>query len=137
MQSLLKDKGLEREVDVESAGLQPFCLGSPPDEKMQKIAHSHGVVIHDHSKLFESAYFGQFNAIFCVNKDIVSAIRQMARTEEEAQKVFIATEFSAENPMQDIPYPDYNNIDAVEDIWTQILDACLGIYYHFLKIKQQ
>ena len=137
MQSLLKNKGLEREVYVESAGLQPFCPGSSPDIKMQKIAQSHGVVIDDHSKLFESSYFDAFNVIFCVSKDIVSAIHQMARTEQEANKVFIATQFSVENPMKDIPYPDYNNSQAVDEIWKQIVNACLGIYNHFLSKKQK
>lgn len=133
MEWLVKNKGLERQIYVESAGLQPFCLGAPPDKQMQKIARSHGVDIDNYSKLFKPTYFDQFDAIFCVTKEIVSAIRLMARTEEEAQKVFIATEFSEKNPMQDIPYPNYNKLHDREKVWKQILDACIGIYHYFLK----
>ena len=64
-------------------------------------------------------------------------INLMARTEEEAQKIFTATEFSEENPMQDIPYPDYNNQIAVENIWKQITSACIGILNHFLNQKDK
>lgn len=133
MEYLLTQKGLDKEVYVESCALHPSFLGSPPDRRMQEVAFEHGVALNDHAKLFEVTHFDQFDAIFGVTEDVVEAIRAMAETKGHLSKVYLATHFSKKHLDQDIADPYCSGSRGFEVVWEQVVDACEGIYEKLLE----
>lgn len=94
---------------------------------MQEVANSHGITLDNQAKIFEESYFDQFDMIFCVTKDILSAVKAMAHTKEHRKKVFMATHFSSKYKDEEIPDPYFGNKKGLELLWKMIEDSCEGI----------
>ena len=133
LEHLLREKG--RAAYVESCGLHATFLGNPPDRRMQEVAQKHGVTLKNQAKIFESAFFDQFDAIFCVTADVLSAIRSMAHSPEHHKKILMATHYSKLHCDDPIPDP-YFNADGFENVWTIVEDACRGIIEKFYLDKK-
>ena len=129
MEYLLKEKGIA--AYIESCGLQSTFLGNPPDRRMQAVAQAHGIILDDRAKIFESSFFEQFDAIFCVTEDVLSAVKAMAYTNEHQNKIFMATHFSAKYKDEEIPDPYFGGEKGFELLWDRIEDSCKGIMHHF------
>ena len=134
LEHLLKEKGIT--AYVESCGLHATFLGNPPDRRMQEVAQKHGVTLQNQAKIFESAYFDQFDAIFCVTADVLSAIRSMAHSSEHHRKVMMATHYSELYQGDPIPDPYFNASDGFETVWSIVEDACKGILDKFYLDKK-
>lgn len=130
---LLIEKGVQSKVYVDSCALFAHFLGSPPDERMQTIAKRNGVLFNHEAKLFESAFFQTFQAIFGVTKEIVSHLHAMADTKEEKGKIYLATAFSKKYQGLDIPDPYYLGIKGFEKTWDMIQEVCQSIYQQFIE----
>lgn len=129
MEHLLQKKGIP--AYVESCGLHSTFLGNPPDRRMQAAGRSHGVILHDHAKIFEASFFDQFDAIFCVTKDVYAAVRAMAHTQKDQSKIFIASHFSKQYKGEEIPDPYFGGEKGFEQVWDRVEDACKGIMKYF------
>jgi len=134
LEHLLKERGIT--AYVESCGLHATFLGNPPDRRMQEVAHKHGVTLQNQAKIFESAYFDQFDAIFCVTAEVLSSIRSMAHSSEHHRKVLMATHYSKLHPDDPIPDPYFNASDGFETVWSIVEDACKGILDKFYLDKK-
>ncbi|WP_316357797.1 low molecular weight protein-tyrosine-phosphatase [Candidatus Neptunichlamydia sp. REUL1] len=134
LEHLLKERGIT--AYVKSCGLHATFLGNPPDRRMQEVAHKHGVILQNQAKIFESAYFDQFDAIFCVTAEVLSSIRSMAHSSEHHRKVLMATHYSKLHPDDPIPDPYFNASDGFETVWSIVEDACKGILDKFYLDKK-
>lgn len=134
LEYLLKEKGIT--AHIESCGLHAIFLGNPPDGRMQEVARKHGVTLKNQAKIFENAFFDQFDAIFCVTADVLSAIRSMAHSPEHYGKVLMATHYSKIHPNDPIPDPYFDSINGFENVWTIVEDACRGILDKFYLDKK-
>lgn len=134
LEHLLREKGIT--AYVESCGLHATFLGNPPDRRMQDVAQKHGVTLQNQAKIFESAFFDQFDAIFCVTADVLSAIRSMAHSPEHHKKILMATHYSKLHCDDPIPDPYFNAADGFENVWTIVDDACRGIIDKFYLDKK-
>jgi len=134
LEHLLKEKGIA--AYVESCGLHATFLGNPPDRRMQEVAQKHGVTLQNQAKIFENAFFDQFDAIFCVTADVLSAIRSMAHSPEHHKKILMATHYSKLHCDDPIPDPYFNADDGFENVWTIVEDACKGIIDKFYLDKK-
>ncbi len=103
---------------------------------MQEVAQKHGVILQNQAKIFENAYFDQFDVIFCVTADALSAIRSMAHSSEHHKKVLMATHYSELYPDNPIPDPYFKDSDGFETVWSMIEDACKGIIDKFYLDKK-
>ncbi|MEM8727922.1 MAG: low molecular weight protein-tyrosine-phosphatase [Chlamydiota bacterium] len=129
MKHLLREKGID--AYVESCGLHTLFPGRSPDKRMQTVGKSYGIALHDRSKPFEADFFNRFDVIFCVTGDIRIAVKAMARTEKDRNKVFIASHFSKKHKDEEIPDPYVGGEKSFEAVWNRVADACRGIIRHF------
>ena len=125
---LAKQKGIP--LYVESCGLHTGFLGRAPDERMQEAAKKRGITLNNRAKIFEASFFDQFNLIFCVNKEVLSAVKAMAHTQEEQARIALATHYSKK--FKDLPIPDpyRRGPKGFKEAWEMIEDACEGILAH-------
>ena len=121
---------------VESCGLHGTFLGNSPDGRMQEVAQKHGVTLQNQAKIFENTFFDQFDVIFCVTPDVLSAIRSLAHSPEHHKKVLMATHYCKLYPDDPIPDPYFNASDGFEKAWTIVEDACKGILDKFCLDKK-
>ncbi|MCB1109888.1 MAG: low molecular weight phosphotyrosine protein phosphatase [Chlamydiia bacterium] len=126
LEHLLKERGIQAYVD--SCGLHGTFQGNSPDRRMQEVANNHGISLNHQAKIFEGSYFDQFDAIFCVTKEVLAAVQAMAHTKEHREKVMLATCFLKNEP---IPDPYFNAKEGFEQVWTIVEKACQAIVDHY------
>jgi protein-tyrosine phosphatase len=129
MEHILQEKGVT--AYVESCGLHSTFLGNPPDRRMQDVAEAHGITLDNRAKIFEESFFDQFDAIFCVTEDILSAVKAMAHSKKHLDKVFLATHFSTKYKDEEIPDPYFGGEKGFELLWDRVEDSCKSIFTHF------
>ena len=98
---------------------------------MQKVANTRGLTLENQAKVFEESYFDQFDAIFCVTREILEAVQSMAHGQKNLDKLCLATHFSKKHQNQDIPDPYFSGPHGFEMIWEIMEDSCQGIIDHF------
>lgn len=125
MEHLLNEKGIKGYV--ESCGLYATFLGKSPDRRMQEGGVKRGIILENRAKIFESSYFDQFDAIFCVTNDVLKTVQAMAHTQDHQKKIHLATAFSEKFQGEEIPDPYFRGEKGFEHVWEMIEDSCQGI----------
>ena len=69
MQSLVKQQGMEKEIDCDSAGTIDYHRGNPADSRMQKHASLRGYDLNSISRPFENNDFELFDWIITMDED--------------------------------------------------------------------
>lgn len=129
MEHLLSEKGIP--AYIESCGLHSTFIGNPPDRRMLAVAETHGITLDNRAKIFEESFFDQFDAIFCVTEDVLSAVKAMAHKKEHHVKIFLATHFSKKHKDEEIPDPYFGGEKGFKLLWDQVEDSCQGIMQKF------
>ena len=102
----VKDQNLTIEVD--SAGTSWIHSGEAPDIRMQKISKDFNTPIDNlKSRKFVVEDFDQFDLILAMDKSNYQNIRQMARSQEDKEKVHLILEFSENKTINEVPDPYY------------------------------
>lgn len=86
MQHLSDEQGLNWTVD--SAGTGSWHVGEGPDKRSVRAARNHGVDISKQvCRQFTAKDFERFDHIFVMDKNNLNDVLNMARNDDEAQKV--------------------------------------------------
>lgn len=118
----VKDQNLNIEVD--SAGTSGIHTGEAPDVRMQKVAAEFKTPINDlRSRKFTVDDFDNFDLILAMDKSNYSNIRQMARTQEEKEKVHLILEFSENESLKEIPDPYYGGEQGFINVYNLLDEA--------------
>ena len=126
-EGILKSKLLSRniEAEVDSAGLENFHIGDPPDERAIITARKHGIDITKHrGRLFDTSDFDRFDKIYFMDSYHQITLSGMARDENDLNKLDYL--MNVVEPGKNIPVQDpwYDGINAFEKVFDQLNKAC-------------
>ncbi len=106
---------------IDSAGTGDWHVGEQPDRRSIAVAKKYGVDISDQRAMhFNPIFFEEFDLIFAMDKQNLIDLQQLARTEEERNKVKLILKEGL-NEAINVPDPYYDNEDAFEHVF-QLLD---------------
>jgi protein-tyrosine phosphatase len=126
-EGILKDKLRKKNIhaEVDSAGLEDFHVGDPPDERALITAKKRGVDIQGHrGRLFVVDDFDHFDKIYVMDSFHYMILSGMSRNDNDLKKVdytMNAVDRGKNVPVQD---PWYNGMDAFEKVYEQLELAC-------------
>ena len=126
-EGILKDKLRKKNIhaEVDSAGLEDFHVGDPPDERAFITAKKRGINISGHrGRLFVPDDFDHFDKIYIMDSFHYLTLSSMSRNDNDLKKVdYIMNKV---DPGKNIPVQDpwYNGMDAFEKVYTQLDHAC-------------
>ncbi|KAA8485486.1 protein-tyrosine phosphatase [Arcticibacter tournemirensis] len=119
MESLVKEKGLDWEVD--SAGTGHWHIGEPPDRRSVAIARKYGVDISAQCcRLFDPSDFGKFDRIYVMDRMNLRDILGMAKTDADRKKVRLLLDKEV------VPDPYYED-DQFDPVYQMIEKGCRRI----------
>ena len=127
LRSMIKEKGLQDKIQVDSCAYTSWFLDSKADPAMIEAALARGIHIDSRAKLFTKDYFAKFDYIFAVDKRLMLMLKSLAPTKKMAIKVHLATEFSQLYPNEDIQDPYGGTDEGFELTMDMAEDACRGI----------
>ena len=129
MESLVKNKGLEKRIFIDSAGIGGWHAGQLPDKRMRDCGALHGYNFSHHARQFQANRdFDKFDYIFGMDSENCDDLRRMACNGKEKAKVRPFAQYLHHHPGQpDIPDPYYGGHDDFEFVIELLEDACTGL----------
>src|SRR3954469_17406164 len=87
MRSLLREEGLEDEIEIDSAGTGGWHAGSPPDARATEAAARRGIVLEGGARQVRPADFEEYDLLLVADRDNLSDLRRIAPSPEAFEKV--------------------------------------------------
>ena len=126
-EGILRDKleksGIQAEVD--SAGLEEFHAGDPPDDRAILTAKKRRIDISGHrARLFSAKDFDRFDRIYVMDSYHYLTLSEMSRKEDDMRKIDYT--MNLVSPGKNLPVRDpwYDGMNAFELVYEQIDRAC-------------
>jgi len=124
MKHKLEEHNLNQ-VEVDSAGFEPFHQGDRPDRRGMATMKGHGIDISGiRSRLFQVGDFDRFDKIYVMDNMNYRDVIGEARNEDDKMKVdFLLNQI---HPGSNSPVPDpyYGGDEGFETVYNLISKAC-------------
>ena len=128
MKYYVKERGLEGQYYIYSAGISGYHSGDPADRRMQSHAIRRGYDLTSLSrKFYPDADFSDFDMIIGMDDQNIRDLQRMATSEEEKNKIFKLTDFCQRFSYRDsVPDPYYGGDSGFELVLDLLEDAVEG-----------
>jgi protein-tyrosine phosphatase len=104
---LVRDEGLEGEIEIDSAGTGDWHVGEPPDSRSAEAARRRGIELAGAARQFSPADFERFDLILAMDERNRSELAGLAPDDAARAKVRLFREFDpASNGAGDLDVPD-------------------------------
>jgi low molecular weight protein-tyrosine phosphatase len=122
-----RQRGLDNQFTVDSAGLGSWHIGSPPDDRAQAAMRMRGVDIGDQrARRITLADFQSFDLILAMDRSNRNALLKLA-PKEYHHKIKLFLDFAANLCVHEIPDPFFGKEDGFDYV-CQLVDAgCRGL----------
>lgn len=118
-EGILKNKLPMDRFMVDSAGTGGYHIGKPPDHRSVEIANQNGIDISRQSaRQFTADDFQKFDKIFVMDSANLQAVKQIALSTEDIDKVSLLIE------NKEVPDPYYGNEEDFKKVFNLIDQAC-------------
>jgi protein-tyrosine-phosphatase len=95
MRRLVADAGLDREVEIESAGTGSWHIGHPPDDRATTAAAARGIELAGEARQVTPDDFGRFDLLVAMDRSNRDALLAMAPDADARRRVFLLREFGS------------------------------------------
>ena len=119
MRTYLKRAGLEKEIEVDSAGIDP---------RMRMHASRRGYHITHRSRPVRTEDFYEFDLILGMDDANIDALREKAPDVESEKKIRRMTDYCRTKTADYVPDPYYGGAQGFENVLDILEDACSGLF---------
>lgn len=129
MNACLKINHLSAEIECDSAGTGGWHVGNRADSRMMQHALQRDYHLTSIARQFDAKTdFDEFDLIFGMDSQNVSDIKDMARNQNDLNKIKAMTEYcSRYSNYKSVPDPYYGGSDGFELVLDILEDACDGL----------
>lgn len=130
MRHVVREEGLEDQIEIDSAGTGGWHVGAPPDARATAAAHRRDIVLEGAARKFSPDDFDAFDLILAMDSDNARDMLALAPSEEAAAKVRLLREFDPASDGSgelDVPDPFYGGDDGFEQVLELIEAATRGL----------
>jgi protein-tyrosine phosphatase len=131
MRALVRDAGLDGEIEIDSAGTGAWHVGSAPDERANAAAARRGIELGGVARRVRPEDFDEFDLILAMDSQNVDDLLMLAGPDAERRaKVRLLREFDQHSVRErdlDVPDPYYGGDDGFELVLDHVHAACAGL----------
>lgn len=124
---LVKERGLENQFYIDSAGLLDYHEGELPDSRMRKHAAQRGYNLDSRSRPIKYDDFFNFDLIIGMDDQNISALYRLAPDSDSVNKIHRMTEYCTRHDFDHVPDPYYGGATGFELVLDLLEDACEGL----------
>lgn len=125
MKSMVKARGLDNLVEVDSAGIGSWHIGQLPDIRMRRQGELAGYRFDSRARQFNRGDFAHFDLIVVMDADNYRAISSMASSAEDRAKIVLMADYLRHHPGQtSIPDPYYGDTKDFKLVIELLEDGC-------------
>jgi protein-tyrosine phosphatase len=127
MRSLLREEGLEDEIEIDSAGTGGWHAGSPPDERATEAAARRGIVLEGAARQIRPADFDDYDLVLVADRENLRDVRRIA-PDDAQDKIRLLRSFDPDSSGDlDVPDPYYGGPGGFEEVLDLVDAACRGL----------
>ena len=127
MRTLVKQAGLQQEIDVDSAGILNYHQGELPDSRMRMHAARRGYELTHRSRPVCTDDFFEFDWIIGMDERNIQDLKDKAPSLETEKKICRMTDFCRVKQVDYVPDPYYGGAQGFENVLDILEDACSGL----------
>ncbi|MGH2877354.1 MAG: low molecular weight protein-tyrosine-phosphatase, partial [Solirubrobacteraceae bacterium] len=132
MRALVREAGLEEEIELDSAGTGAWHVGNPPDERATATAHARGIVLDGAAREVRGEDFADFELILAMDRENLANLRRLAPDERVRGRIRLLREFDPASAglgadELDVPDPYYGGPRGFEEVLDLVHEACAGL----------
>ena len=117
MRHLLRERGLEDQVEVESAGTGAWHVGEPPDRRSTDAARKRGIALEGAARQVRPGDFDEFDLIVAMDRTNLRELLALAPEESRGKVRLLLDE-------ADVPDPYYGGERGFDDVLDLVTEAC-------------
>lgn len=137
MRNRVVHAGLEKEIDLDSAGLSSYHQGDSADSRMRAHAARRGYRITHLSRPVGYHDFFDFDMLIGMDDSNLTGLRNLAPGLPEEQKIYRMTDFCRRIPADHVPDPYYGGDSGFETVLDILEDACDGLLDFLMQHEKQ
>jgi len=118
MRHLLAERGLDDEVDVQSAGTGGWHAGDPPDARATAAARERGITLEGAARQVTAEDFDEFDVLVAMDRDNLANLRAIAPAGTEHKLRLLLGDG------RDVPDPYYGGPSGFEDVLDLVESGC-------------
>jgi protein-tyrosine phosphatase len=123
MRRLVREQGLEHEIEIDSAGTGGWHVGSPPDARATEAAARRGTELTGAARRFDPRRdFDRFDLILAMDAENRRDLLALAADDEARSKVRMFRLGDL-----DVPDPYYGGEDGFEEVLDLVEEAARGL----------
>ncbi len=127
MRTVLRREGLDKVIEVDSAGLISYHQGEQADARMHSHALRRGYHITHLSRPVRMTDFYDFDLIIGMDDSNISRLHDLAPSLEAEDKIHRMTEYCTRMVADHVPDPYYGGAQGFENVIDILEDACEGL----------
>lgn len=130
MRALVREAGMEEQIELDSAGTGSWHVGSRPDERATAAAAGRGIALEGAARQVSATDFDDFDLMIAMDSANLSDLRDLASDDRRREKVRLLREFepgSADTGDLDVPDPYYGPGDGFERVLDMVEASCRGL----------
>ena len=127
-EKIIKDRGIEGNFKVDSAGLIDYHKGELSDKRMRHHAYERGYDLTHRSRPVKMSDFDEFDYIYAMDMQNISGLQRL-NAEKAQQKVSLLCKLCTQHNVETIPDPYYGTgkdfgyvLDLLEDACSNLCD---------------
>ena len=126
----IKDRDLEKNFVVDSAGTGGWHVGNLADPRMRQTALSRGIELTSRSRKIEEGDLYEFDHILVMDKDNLDAVKSLIKDHKNPiiSKIKLILSYSKNFQLDEVPDPYYggqNGFDKVIDLLDDAMDGLI------------
>jgi protein-tyrosine phosphatase len=125
--NLVREQGLEAQIEIDSAGTHAYHVGNPPDARSMQVARNRGIEMLDlRARQVDFGDFIEYDYILAMDHANYSILKEMALP-EHFEKLFMFLEFAENFSEQEVPDPYYGGPQGFDLVFDMVADASEGL----------
>jgi protein-tyrosine phosphatase len=134
MRALVRRAGLDKHIEIDSAGTAGYHSGEPPDARATAAARRRGIELSGQARRFQPEDWERFDYILVMDRSNLSDLSSMAPTPELLQKARLLRSFDPRAPKgAAVPDPYYGGPGGFDDVIDLCEAACERLLEHLQK----
>jgi protein-tyrosine phosphatase len=134
MAHLLRSKGLDGVIAIDSAGTGDWHVGEPPDARARQTAEKRGFPLSGRARQFQPRDFERFDYVVAMDSSNRARLEELAPNVEARGKIHMLRDFDeASSRGQDVPDPYYGGRGGFDEVFDLCEAACRGLLAHVLR----
>lgn len=119
MEHLVKEKDLESQIELDSAGTGNWHMGNLADPRSLATAEHHGFSLTHRARTVVPPDFEEFDLILAMDKDNFHNLQCMAKTSSQKKKIRMIRDWDPEGEGE-VPDPYYGTPEDFETVYRML-----------------